>query len=393
MIIIYPVNTTFPSPRANTIQILRTANELACLGNEVHLVAKRSSSTLQEIFDYYGIEPSPDLILHLVPAPRIFANTRAHESLILKRAIQVLTHFRRRSKIVFTRDPLFAGMLLRMRSLFGHKLVYEAHTVFSLTARETYMPVAWSEKKEKRLRRREEMVFGRADGIVYISNSLKELVEATFVPPVHSTVVHDGTSVPSRMPSAQKDPLSVCYCGQFYSWKGVNTLLEAMQWVSGGTLRLYGGGYSTVQDDLRVMERIIEKYRLSDRVRRCGFRPRFRVRWAGSECSIGVLPLPNNIIGNRCNSPLKLFDYLAAGLAVVSSDLLTVREILRHGDNGHLVPPGDPRALADGINLLLRDEAYRQAIARAGFQTVKNYSWKRRAAEINRFLNWTKLCG
>lgn len=394
MIIIYPVNTTFPSARANTIQILQTANELANQGNQVHLLAKKSASSVDEIFDYYGMEASPNLILHLVPAPRLFASAKAHESLILKRTLQVLTHFRRRPKIVFTRDPLFASILLRMRRLFGHQVVYEAHTVFSLTAKETYMPIAWNEQKERRIRKREELVFGRSDGIVYISASLQELVESAFPAPPCTAVVHDGTVVPFRMPAAgHREPNVLCYCGQLYLWKGILTLLEAMQWVRGGTLRIYGGGYNTAHDDLREMNRVIGKHRLEDRVELCGFRPPGQVRDILSHCSIGVLPLPKNLIGDRCNSPLKLFDYMAAGLAIVGSDLQTVREIVRHGENGHLVAPGDPKALAEGINRLLEDEPYRNQLAQAGFATVQKYSWPRRAAELNRFLRWLQVGG
>src|SRR5262249_43040022 len=147
--------------------------------------------------------------------------------------------------------------------------------------------------------------------------------------------------------SNQKADL-LCYSGQFYLWKGVSTLLESLRWVEGAKLRMYGGNYSTVQDDMREMQRIIDAHGLASKVEFCGFVPPSKISGVISGCGIGVLPLPNNTIGNHCNSPLKLFDYMANGLAVVASDLLTVREIIQHGKNGHLVEPAHPQKLAEG---------------------------------------------
>src|SRR4030095_6271244 len=57
----------------------------------------------------------------------------------------------------------------------------------------------------------------------------------------------------------------------------------------------------------------------------------------------------------RYHSPLKLFEYLAAGRAILASDLPATREILTHGQNAWLCAPEDPQALADGIALLPDD--------------------------------------
>jgi glycosyltransferase involved in cell wall biosynthesis len=288
-------------------------------------------------------------------------------------------------KIVFTRDPLFASLLIRARKMLRFKLVYEAHTLFFKTAKETYMPIAWNEKKEKRIRRREEMVFTSADAIVWISSSLQEFVSRYFQVRNPSVVVHDGTRVPDRIPE-QKDPNAICYSGQFYWWKGLSTLIEAMRWVDRAVLRLYGGGYSTVHDDLAIMQKVIDEHQLHSRVEFRGFVQPSKIADAISDCSVGVLPLPKNIIGNHCNSPLKLFDYMANGLAIVSSDLLTVREIITHGRNGHLVEPENARALAGGINQVLSDQSYRATLIDNAFQIVSDYSWNERGRKLLSFV-------
>jgi glycosyltransferase involved in cell wall biosynthesis len=389
LVIIYPVNTAFPSKRANTIQILQTANALAAEGNNVHLIAKTGAIDSAEIFEYYGIIPASSLHFHFVPAPVLFSGPKTHESLVLKRTIQILTRFKSVEKFVFTRDPLFAEILIKLRRLFRFRVVYEAHTLFFITAKETYMPVAWNSRKEQRIRRREHRVFSRADGIVFISSSLKDLVQENIPLNRPHTVVHDGTMVPATL-SRNKESGTICYSGQFYWWKGMSTLIESLKWVNETVLRLYGGEYSTVQDDLALMNKVIEEHSLQNKIEFRGFVAPGKIRDAIQSCQVGVLPLPDNIIANRCNSPLKLFDYMANGLAVVSSDLLTIKEIIRHGETGHLVEPGNPEALAEGINHVLSNDSYREKLITNAFKAVKQFSWEQRGIKLSKFLGTLK---
>ena len=73
---------------------------------------------------------------------------------------------------------------------------------------------------------------------------------------------------------------------------------------------------------------------------------------------------------------------MAAGRAVVSTDLPSIREIVDK-DRGVLVPPGDPAALADAIAGLLEDDARREAMGRAGHRKVQTrYAWPHLAAQL-----------
>lgn len=84
-------------------------------------------------------------------------------------------------------------------------------------------------------------------------------------------------------------------------------------------------------------------------------------------------------------SPMKLWEYMAAGRAVVSTDLPSIREILGD-DRGVLVPPGDPPALADAIGGLLEDDGAREAMGRAGRTFAGENTWERRVDDYERAL-------
>jgi glycosyltransferase involved in cell wall biosynthesis len=105
---------------------------------------------------------------------------------------------------------------------------------------------------------------------------------------------------------------------------------------------------------------------------------------AGKLVSADILALPNpaSAISNHATSPLKLFEYMAAGRAIVASDLPSIREVLNHDTNALLVAPGDPAALAAAIRRLATDAALRGRLGAAARSAVLDYSWSRRAERL-----------
>jgi glycosyltransferase involved in cell wall biosynthesis len=81
-------------------------------------------------------------------------------------------------------------------------------------------------------------------------------------------------------------------------------------------------------------------------------------------------------------SPLKLFEYMAAGAPIVAAELPSIREVIKHGDNGWLVAPDDPGALAAGIRHVLQNRDLASAMAAKAARDAKNYTWQSRAARI-----------
>lgn len=81
-------------------------------------------------------------------------------------------------------------------------------------------------------------------------------------------------------------------------------------------------------------------------------------------------------------SPLKLFEYLASGLAVVAGALPGVTDVVTP-EAAWLIPPGDAAALADGVRTLAADPILRSALGRAGRALVlEQHTWDIRAARV-----------
>jgi len=104
--------------------------------------------------------------------------------------------------------------------------------------------------------------------------------------------------------------------------------------------------------------------------------------WIGA-ADIGVIPLPSSPDRfARFTSPLKAFEFQAAGVPIVASDLPSLREVLTHAENAWLVEADSATALAHGLQRLLADENLRTSLSGHGKLAVTEHTWERRAETI-----------
>ncbi len=89
--------------------------------------------------------------------------------------------------------------------------------------------------------------------------------------------------------------------------------------------------------------------------------------------------------GGRDGIPNVLAEAMAMGLAVIASDVSGIPELVKHEKNGLLAPPGDPEALAESIERLMTDSAFRERLGATARRKV--------LADFDRTRNAAMLCG
>ena len=95
---------------------------------------------------------------------------------------------------------------------------------------------------------------------------------------------------------------------------------------------------------------------------------------------IAAAPYP---AGDHYFSPLKVYEYLAAGLPVVASAIGTIPQMLGGGELGVLVPAGDVAALAEALDALAADPQRRARLGRAAREAaVAEHDWRRRCRDL-----------
>ena len=86
-------------------------------------------------------------------------------------------------------------------------------------------------------------------------------------------------------------------------------------------------------------------------------------------------------------SPLKVYEYMAAGLPVVTADIHPLNQVIRDGQEGALFAEGDVAGLAAAIARLLDDPGAAQVLgARARARVSERYSWAQPCAELERIM-------
>jgi len=103
-------------------------------------------------------------------------------------------------------------------------------------------------------------------------------------------------------------------------------------------------------------------------------------------CDVVTIPLPRNEFSMYFTSPLKLFEYMAAGVPVVASDLPSLRDVLTTGENAWLVNPDDPSALAEGLKSLLGSSSLRQRLSSRALSDVQHCTWYKRVESLLQFV-------
>ena len=384
MRILYFADIRLPLERANGIQTMETCHALAARGHDVRLIARPDTHTPQrDPYEYYGLARTPRFVIEQAPVtgPQ-FARRVGYLSFALGRALGKM-----RTDVLLTRDLGLAAMLLQVPDGLRAPVVYESHGYAPDVAAELPDLVATatpaSRSKLKRLAAREAVVWRGARGYVTITQALADLLTERFGARENLAVVPDGVRLP---PNRQWQPIPpnespvVGYAGHLYAWKGVDVLLDALARVP-SVRGLIVGGPEAEPDLTRLRDRA-RQLGLATRVEFTGLVAPADVAGLLTRATILVLPNLPSATSTRFTSPLKLFEYMAAGRAIVASDLPAIREVIQHDVNGLLAPAGQANDLAAAIERLLGHPDLAARLARAAFEDASSYTWDRRAERL-----------
>jgi len=385
--ILYLADIRFPLERANGIQTFETCHALAARGHQVTLMVRDDTiRPRRDPFAFYGLPRVPTLrVVRLAMAGPQTVRRIRYLAAAIWRAIRAS-----RRGCVMTRDLGVADAIAALPGWIRPRVVYESHgfaPVFAGTLPDLVSgSAAGGDAKVRRLFRREQRVWRAADGYITTTRVLAvELRERFGDRPVVETISNGVRLLEERrLPQAgHAGPPLVAYAGHLYPWKGVDVLIRALSRLP-DVHGLIIGGFPGEQDLARARA-LARDLGLGDRVRFTGQVEPSRVASLVAEATMVVLPTVATASA-RYTSPLKLFEYLAAGKPVIASDLPPIREIVRHGDNGLLFTAGDPDALAAAIRRLLDDQALAASLSRSAFADAEQYSWSRRAERLETFL-------
>ncbi len=180
--------------------------------------------------------------------------------------------------------------------------------------------------------------------------------------------------------SWQAKQARVCYVGSISSLRGARAMVEACALLSGDARLELAGNWSEP-----LLAQALSRQPGWQRVDAVGQLDRAGVRALMARSIAGLVTL--RACPNHLNSlPTKLFEYMAAGIAVIASDFPLWRGIIEQAQCGICVDPESPRQIAAAIGLLLADPALAARMGRNGQQAVRqHYSWPSQANKLIAF--------
>ncbi|GIX49582.1 MAG: sucrose-phosphate synthase [Candidatus Tectimicrobiota bacterium] len=169
-----------------------------------------------------------------------------------------------------------------------------------------------------------------------------------------------------------REERQILFVGRFAREKGIESLLRALPQVVRALPQAVCVmiGAEAQSPEGEAVLRLARELGVADHLRLLGRLPHAQLRAHYAQADVVVLP---SLSEGHAIVPLEA---LASGTPVVATRISGLVETVRDGDNGLLVPPGDPEALAEALLRLLQDEALYERLKRRARPSVARFSWQ-----------------
>ena len=359
MRIAYLSGAYIPSRGANSMHVMRMCQAMARLGHEVTLHVRPGEALDEDDFVHYGVDPC----FHLLKTRR--PNLGVWGAVVNAWLTRKAVMREEAPDLVYARE--FWALMLLAGS--GVPFVFESH----------WRPKSWFHKAVERY-------IMRQDGcrkVVVISDELRKIYENEFpdLPRKKLCVAHDAAdpieacSTPTKGLGGRTSALQVGYVGSFQTGAGVEMLADLALKLPEMDFHVIGGGPVEVRE-------FAARYAGRKNLHCHGFVPPRELPTFYAAIDVAIAPYQASTRSIGWMSPMKLFEYMAYGKAIVCSDFPVVREIITDGENGSVVHSSDIDAWRDAL-LALADSGLRRRLGRAAKDVfMKRFTWARRAEVV-----------
>jgi len=388
MKLVYITNGRIPSERANAMQTVQMCTAFATAGAEVtlyHPARRNPQFDGVDVWQYYGVPRA----FRIQPVPCVDLFRLSNGRMWIERPVFLLQTFtfavslvwlllRSPADLYYSRDPFVLALMALVLPWARRRMLFEAHTFPSGGVARAF--------------RRWALL--RVGGIVAISHALERLYVGLGLKRVMTA--HDGVSL-SRFSTGLSQAMArakvglpldqrlVVYTGGLYPGRGLEELITAIKSLD-AILVIVGGKDESA--GARFREYAAEAGTAN--VRFEGHRPPSDIPIYLAAADMLAMPYSRRTVApggvtTDWMSPLKMFEYMAAGRPIVASDLPVLREVLRDDENALMVKPDDAGSLADGLRRLMANSTLAARLAAQARHDVEAHTWEARAKKILEF--------
>lgn len=377
MKLIYVANIRLPTEKAHGYQIMKTCEAIAASGIELRLLATNRTTQIQEDpFTYYRLAKS-------FPLEKL--SVLDYQKNATRETWQYLA-------FMIERWSFGRSLKKWFRQFHGSENIYYSRDVYAASLLKKLGATVFLELHALSIRQRAAL--SSMDGITCVTKWLSSEVQQ-HAPSVATDVIPDGVDLTTFQPIFDKtqarkllgiDSCSkmILYGGRFSTLnqgKGLAVLDRAVQQLeqTDGSTRLYLVG-GTREEYIRI-----EKKPPSAKTFCIPEISREKLALYYRAADVLVMPFPNTHHYAYEMSPLKLFEYMASGTPIVTSNLPSVREILE-SDEAIFYEPENLDSLRDAIQTVLKQKEVADLRAMRLAKRAATFTWDARAQKITKFI-------
>jgi len=350
--------TTAHSPFDTRI-FYKQARSLEQAGYQVVIIAPYQRSESRGTIKILGVTPPKNRVSRMIILP----------FRLIKKALQ------QGAEIYHIHDPDLLPAAWFIKKFTPSKIIYDVHENYAEVIKSrSWMPALLRPILSTWISLIERALANSLDGIVAVTEDIQDLFNVR-----HAVLVRNYPRLdlvkPERnldVSSLQKDSVKLIYVGDLTRVRGIVEIVKSMEYLDPASAveLVLVGGYS--EQDLEGILRSLKGF---ERVNHLGRVPYSAVADHLLNADVGLVclhPLPRY----KKSLPVKMFEYMAAGLPVVASDFPTWRAIIEDCQCGVLVDPESPEDIAERILSLVENPDLRLRMGQNGLMAVREkYNW------------------